>query len=51
MVYVVNKEASGCIDDEMVHIHILSWLFFSVCQGPDGVKGVGAFVSVPIELF
>ena len=50
MVNMVNKQAFGDVNDQMVHIHILSHLFFSVCQRPDGVKGVWAFVSIPIVL-
>ena len=50
MVDVVGKHSIRNVDDEVVHLHILSWFLFAVCQGPDSVEGMGAFVDVPFVL-
>lgn len=48
---VVWEEAGWDIDYEVVHVHILSRPGFAVCEGVDGVKGVGIFVGIPFVLF
>ena len=48
MVYVVNEEVSGCIDNHTVHFGMDSLSIFE-CS-PDGIAGVSADVSVPFML-
>ena len=51
VVDVVGEEAGRDVDDEVVHVHVLSGPVFAVCEGVDGVKGVGTFVGIPFVLF
>ena len=50
MVYVVTVHASRNVNDQMVHVGVLSGLFFAVGQGADGIEGVGAFLGIPFVL-
>jgi len=48
MVYMVDEEVSGCIDNHAVHFGMDSLSIFK--SGSDGVAGVSADVSMPFML-
>jgi len=45
MVYMVNEEVSGCIENHAMHFCMDSFSIFEC--GPDGIEGVCAGVGVP----
>jgi hypothetical protein len=48
MVYMVNEEVAGCVDNHAVHFGMDSLSIFECCA--DGIAGVSADVSVPFIL-
>ena len=50
MVDVVTEHTIGNVNDQMMHVGVLSFFFLSIRQRADSIKGMYVFLGIPFVL-